>query len=310
VSQSSLAGGATFGGRTPPGKPGVGRYGDQPLLITSYEEEGIGRDVVIQSPSNGDQHVLQDRGRGLHRTRCKLAFCDEPGRASYQERWLAFRTLAASSTRQLFVHPDPNVGTYQAQVAELGASVSGEERCVYATCVFIETSEPKPVAAIGAGAAVAAGPEAVTAQAAAATAALGAVGVTSSAPASCAAAATGWAGQPVPDARAIALEVVRVTGALDDLIVRLTSPSQWRAYRELVVLRYAVARAAAAVTSETQQVTRITLEVAEPLLTLCARTYGARDAQERARQVAKLNGLRTPGLVPAGTALRLPVVRP
>ncbi len=290
-------------------RSGVAQYGDLPLLVTDYEEEGIGRDVVVQSPSNGEGHVLQDRGRGLHRTRCKILFCDELTAATYQARWLAFRTLAQGVQQQLFVHPDPDVGTYVAAVTELGASVSGEERCVRVSCVFLETSSPKPVTPAGAGSAVSAGPEAVGARAAKATAELGAVGVTSAVPGSCLAAVTAWAAQAEPNARAIALEAAAVTAQIDALLATLTQPRQWGAYRALIVMRYALARAASAVTSETSRISSFTLLVAEPMLSLCARLYGARDAQDRARQVAKLNGLRTPGLVPAGTTLRLPAVK-
>lgn len=287
----------------------VSRFGDHSLLITDYEEEGIGRDWVTQSPATGDQHTLQDRGRGLHRTRCKITFCDEPTGATFEDRWLAFRLAAAAAQAQLFVHPDPNVGTYQAVVADLTAQASGEERCVRVSCIFIETTAPKPVTPVGAGTAVAAGPEAVGARAATATTELGAVGVTSSVPASCLAAVTAWSAAAEPNARAIALEASALATRIDALLASLTEPRQWGAYRAVIVLRYAVTCAASAVTSETSRVSSFTLVAAEPLLSLCARKYGAGEAQDRARQVAKLNGLRTPSLVPAGTTLKLPAVK-
>jgi hypothetical protein len=284
----------------------VAKYGDMTLLVASFTDEGDGRDWVVQSPSTGDQHVLQDRGRGVRRTTCEIVFCDEPRAGDYRDRYLAFRQIADSSLRHLFQHPMR--GAYEAACAFGSASVDAARRCVTVSCTFIEAGEVQPVTPIGGGSAAAAGPEAVAARAAAATAALSAAGLTSSAPALSVAAVTAWAEQLEPNARAIALEAGGIARAIDDRLSTLVDLAHWPAYRALVTLRYAVVRAAEAVTSETSKVTSLVLDAAEPLLSICARVYSPREAQERARQVAKLNGLRGPGLVPAGTALKLPAV--
>lgn len=291
----------------PPVAKYVAKYGDMTLLVRGFRDEGDGRDWVVQSPSAGDQHVLQDRGRGVRRTACELVFCDEPNAGAYQDRYLFFRALADSSLRRLFVHPLR--GAYEAACVFESAEVKADLRCVVVQCTFIEAGEVQPVAAIGAGTTAVAGPEAVTARAASANAELGAAGVASSAPLACVTAVTGWADQVEPNARAIALEAGRMCRAIDETLAGLTSLDHWPAYRALVALRYSVARAAEAVTSETSKVTSVVLDAAEPLLSICARYYPPREAQDRARQVAKLNALRTPGLVPAGTTLRLPAVQ-
>jgi len=283
------------------------KYGDLALLIARHSDDGDGRDWVTQSPSNGDQHVLQDRGLRQRRTACEILFCDEPGIGPYLDRFLAFRELARSNAPRLFVHPLH--GAYQAVVLELSYQVEAQERCVRASCTFAALEEPKAVFDLGAGITPAAGPEQVSAQAAAADTALAAQGLSSSTPANCLATVTSWSEADDPDARAIGLEAASLAAAIDETVANLELASdldRWESYRALIKLRYSVVQAAAAVTSETARITELTLAVAEPLRSLCARLFGARNAEEKARQVQKLNGLRTPGMIPAGTTLKLP----
>ncbi len=286
----------------------IGKYGDVPLLITSYSDED-GRDWAVQSPSRGDVHVLQERGRRLQRTACEIVFCDEPGSATYVDRFLAFRALAAGDEPRLFVHP--MLGNYLAVVMDFAHRVESSERCVRVTCTFVAQEPPKAVFALGAGVTAAAGPEQVEVLAAAADAELEDLELESAAPTSCLTAVQAWAELEDPDARAIALEAASLAAEIDEAVADLelaTSLERWEAYRSLINLRYSVVRAAESVTSESAQVTELVLTAAEPLRSICARVYGARDADERARQVAKLNGLRTPGLVPVGTRLKLPAL--
>jgi hypothetical protein len=287
----------------------VAKYGDLALLVTRHADEGDGRDWITQSPAIGDQHVLQDRGRRQRRTQCEILFCDEAGAGAYMDRFLAFRELANGATPRLFVHPIH--GAYQAVVVEPSYEVVAQERCVRVTCTFTALEEPKAVFDLGAGVTAAAGPEQVAVRATAADAALADVELESTTPASCLAAVTAWAEADDPDARAIGLEAASLAAEIDEVVADLelaADLTRWEAYRSLVNLRYSVVRAAEAVTSETSRVTTYTLQVAEPLRPLCARLYGARDAEERARQVQKLNGLRTPGLIAAGTSIKLPAL--
>jgi hypothetical protein len=289
-------------------EPVVGKYADMPLLITSYSDEG-GRDWVTQSPYRGDLHVNQDRGLRQARTRCEIVFCDEPGSQSFADRFLAFRELARGSAPRLFVHP--LLGSYMAVVADLQHNANGDERCVYASCVFVADEPPPAVFPVGAGVTAAAGPEEVGVHVAQANEQLAELGLESTTPASCLAAATAWAELEDPDARAIALEASSLAAEIDETVADLelaTDLERWELWKTFLTLRYSVVRAAEATTSETARVSEYTVVVAEPLRALCARLFGAREAEERARQVAKLNGLRTPGLVPAGTALKLPAV--
>lgn len=284
------------------------KFGQIALLITSHSDDD-GRDWVTHSPARGDQHVLQERGRRLQRTRCDIVFCDEPNGITFLDRFLQFREVANDPRPQLFVHPV--LGSYLAVVSELQHSVSSDERCVRVSCTFLAQDPPQAVFAIGAGVTAAAGPDQVGVYAAGADAELAELGLASTAPAGALATVQAWAELEDPDARAIALEAASIAGEIDDAVETLalaTDLTRWAAYRQMINLRYSVVQAASATTSETARVTEITLAAAEPLRALCARLYGASEAEERARQVQKLNGLRTPGLVPAGTSLKLPAL--
>lgn len=286
----------------------VGKFGDIPLLITSHADDD-GRDWAVQSPARGDQHVLQERGRRLQRTTCEIVFCDEPGTATYVDRFLAFLALARDERPRLFVHP--LLGSYLAIVADFSYRVDSTERSIRVSCAFVAQEPPQAVFALGAGVTAAAGPEQVSVLATKTTTELTDAKLTSTTPASCLATVQKWAELEDPDARAIALEAASLAAEIDDQVEKLellTTLERWEAYRALVNLRYSVVKAAAAVTSESAAVTELVLTAAEPLRSICARFFGARDADERARQVAKLNGLRTPGLVPVGTRLKLPAL--
>ncbi len=290
----------------------VARFGDQPLLVTRFSDEGVGRDWNTLSPSRGDEHSLQERGRRQRRTRCELLFTYQPGEGpdAYLDRWLAFRALAESTAPRLFTHPTD--GAYLAIVFEASMTVEAQRRCVSATCTFVAAEEPQAVFPLGAGVTPNAGPEQVGVLATTADAELAAQGLSSSAPAAAVATATTWSEVEEPDPRSIAIEAASVIAGIDNEVERLqllADLTRWPAYRALIRLRYSVSLAAAAATSETTQALRFVVQTAEPLRAMCARLFGASEAEERARQVQKLNGLRTPGMVPAGTTLALPAVR-
>lgn len=284
----------------------VAKYGDQPLLVAKFADAG-GRDWVTQSPSRGDEHLVQERGLRQRRTQCEIIFADQAGAGDYLERWLAFRALAERAAPALFTHPTD--GAYLAVVVDLQAEVELPERAVRVSCAFVAAAPPVAVFPVGAGVVPQAGPEAVEVAADQADVALAAVGVSSSTPAACLLAVTAWTSAESPVARAINVEAAALASQLDDLITAeqlATDLDRWEAYRSIVNLRAQVARAAAAVTSDTSTVRQYTVAVAEPLRALVARIFGARDAEQRIEQVQRLNGIRTPGLVAAGTVLSLP----
>lgn len=288
----------------------VAKYGDLPLLVVSFQDDG-GRDWVTQSPARGDDHLVQERGLRQRRTACEIVFADQVGQGDYLDRWLAFRAAAEATRPALFVHPV--TGSYLAIVEGLQMRAEMPERAVRVSCTFVAAAPPVAVFEVGAGVVPQAGPEAVRVAAAAVDAELAAAGASSSTPAACLAAVEAWADAETPDARAISVAASGLAAQLDDLITAYelaTSLEQWAAYRSVINLRAQVVRAAAAVTSDTAVVRRYVVAVAEPLRSIVARLFGARDAEARTLQVQRLNGLRTPGLVAAGTELQLPAGGP
>lgn len=74
----------------------------------------------------------------------------------------------------------------------------------------------------------------------------------------------------------------------------------WRAFRALVMLGDSVRAAAIAATSDSAPVMAMRVTSPTALLPLAARVYGGADAQTRARQIAQLNDIRTPGWIEPG----------
>lgn len=74
----------------------------------------------------------------------------------------------------------------------------------------------------------------------------------------------------------------------------------WPAYRSAILLGDSVRLAMAAATAEAPSL--FVMRILEPtaLLPLCARVYGGANATERARQVAEINDISTPGWLPPG----------
>lgn len=281
-------------------------YGGVSFWFGSFDGQG-GRDIVVQSPSRGDIHVLQDRGRRHRTLSSEIMFVDEPDRDPVADRFRAFLDLSEDGEGHLFTHPI--LGSYLARVSDLSYSVRSDDAAITATCTFHAESEPQPILPAGAGAAPMAGLEEVTATVARAESELSAQGLPSDAPASVLAKVEGWVTAEDPDARAIYLELASASEMIDREIDRLdllTNLDRWPVYREMIHLQYQMSRAAEAVTSDVSDVIEVTISASIPLRLLCADLYGADAADDRAHRVAQINRLRTPGLVPAGTLLKVP----
>lgn len=287
----------------------VGAFGGVDLWITSTQSRS-GRDVAVQSPSRGDRHVIQDRGLAIRRTTCELLFATMPQELegdSYIERFQAFQRMANTGEAATFTHPLD--GSYTARIESFEYNANADEDAIRATAVFIAEDEPIFVRRPGGGATTDAGEEAVAVAAAVADAAVVAAGVVTTAPAKTNATVAGWAAQTKLDAASVLLEVATVSREIDAAIALTnyaTSYEQWAAFKALVLLRYQLARAAETFTAESSRVFDLYVTSPEPLLAICARVYGAANAEERAAEVARGNRIRTPGLIPGGTTLKMP----
>lgn len=281
-------------------------FGGVPILIADISTER-GRDVAVQSPSHGDEHSLNDRGRRLRRSSVEILFVDQPGLAPYTERYERFLALAEGPDAQVFTHPLD--GSYRARAEGLTVSASKDELAIRVSCTISRDAEPTSVFPVAAGGSVAAGVESVTVAGDQVDAELEAVGLSSSTPAATVAAITAWDEADELDSAMVYLEVASLTQQIDEMIAELelaTQLDRWPAYRAAILLRYELTRAAEAFTSDVEQIVDLYVEVARPVRAIAAEVYGGRDADERTAQIVKLNRIRAPGRVAPGTTLKIP----
>lgn len=300
----------------------VASYGGVELLIAELDTQG-GRDIAIQSPSRGDQHTLQDRGRKLLHVSATILFVDQPGQDPYLDRFDSFRSMADGDGAQIFSHPI--LGSYRARISDFSFRASGEESAVDVNCTILAEDEPQLVFPIAAGVSSGAGVEAVSVAAGTAITALGPVGAaipTTSVPQvkaygsalatiqNCINTATSWdiAGD-VLDSQAAFSALATLTGQLStaiDALDLLTDLSRWQAYQAIIGLSFQLRRAAEAATSDASNVISVYVPAPVAMLALCARIYGPALASDRAASVTALNRVRRPGRIEAGTTLKMP----
>lgn len=281
-------------------------FGDFPIRVTSITTDD-GRDIVVQSPARGSRHFLQDRGEKLGRVNAEIVFIDEARADDFLERFDAFRALIRKGP-QIFSHPI--IGSYLA-VAEGGQhSADAARHMVTFSCSFLPESEPETVSKVLAGTSPIAGIQAVEVASEEADLALADAELQSDAPADALAKITEWAESDDLDSQDVIVGVESLTSAINDSIAEMelsAAPERWPAYQAMINLAYSVRRAADALTSSSDRVIPLVVQSATPLLAICAQVYGAAHAVEMAEKVSRRNRLRTPGLVPAGVTLSMPV---
>lgn len=277
-----------------------------PLLISELETER-GRDIVVQSPAQGDKHTLVNQGKKLRTVRAEIKFCPQPGLASYSDRYDEFLKLFEDGEPHVLSHPLD--GQYTATGGSLTVRSDASALCIYVTAEFLHEQEEPPVFPAESISNPAAGLEAVTTAHDRAIGVLDEFELESSAPTLALAEVTAWAEAPELDSQAVFLGVASVTQLIDEAIADLDvkqNLNTWPVFRELIQLRYEVVRAASAFTASTVSVFELYVEAPRPLLAICAEVYGAASAREKRDEVQRLNRLRSPGRVPAGTTLKMP----
>lgn len=90
--------------------------------------------------------------------------------------------------------------------------------------------------------------------------------------------------------------MIGIGGFEDDLAL-------WPSFRSAILLGEAIRSAVVAATSETPSVIVVRVQRPIALLTVAAKVYGGFEAQTRARQIASLNDIRTPGWLDPGDYL-------
>jgi len=281
-------------------------FADLPLLISSIETDD-GRDIAVQSPARGSRHFLQDRGAKFGKTDCEILFVDEPGKASFLDRFDQFRALVARGEPQIFSHP--LIGSYRARAEGGRHTASSDARQIRYQCTFLPEDEPQPTAPTGAGVAPIAGVETVSVAVADANRALVAAGQASSAPDDALAFITAMSESVDADSQAVLVGVASLTGQINTAIEDLdlaTNIDRWPLYQAMVNLVSAVQLAGQAITSDADQLISLRVDRALPLLAICAEIYGPEIAPELADRATRINRIRTPNRVPAGTTIKLP----
>jgi len=293
-------------------------FGNMPLLIASIDTDE-GRDIAVQSPARGSRHYLQDRGAKFGKADCEILFVDEPGKASYLDRFQQFRALIAQGEAQIFSHP--LIGTYRARAEGGRHSANSDTRQVRFQCAFLPEDEPQPRTPTGAGVAPVAGLETVTVAVADVKAQLSVSDVaTLQAQVPSADPTRTWLDDLVgfvasaadsadADIQAVLSGVATFTGVINGAIEALdlaTSIERWPLYQAMINLISAVQLAGQALTSDAAQLISFFVAQPLPLLALCADIYGPELAADRADRVTRLNRVRTPNRVPAGTTLKMP----
>lgn len=238
-------------------------FGGIPILITRIETEG-GRDIAVQSPSRGDKHTLQDRGKRHGVANVEILFCDQPGLDAYTTRYERFRALVegtpdAPPEAQIFSHPLD--GSYRARAADLRITADPGSSIVV-SCTIHPEDEPVFTFPVGAGVAPAAGVDAVSTAASDADAQLAAVGLSSPVPSACTDTVTSWSTTDDLDTQAVFVGVASLTAQIADAVDAFELASdlnKWQAYQALINLHYQVSRAGDAFTATAGQLFQVTV---------------------------------------------------
>ncbi len=292
------------------------RFGDLPLLISRIDTDD-GRDIAVQSPARGSRHYLQDRGAKLGKVDCEIKFVDEPGKASFLERFDQFRALVAQGEAQIFSHP--LIGSYRARAEGGRHSADSDTRQVVYQCAFLPEDQPQPTVPTGAGVAPIAGVETVAVAVADTNAALDALAAsdpkleipddTRALPNNALDFITAASESLDADSQAVTSGVASFTGQINTAIEELDLASnidRWPLYQAFITLLSAVQLAGQALTSDSDHLISLFIDRPLPLLAICAEVYGPEVAADRADRVTRLNRIRTPNRVPAGTTIKLP----
>lgn len=288
-------------------------FGGVDMRITSIRTDG-GRDVVVQSPSRGSKHYLQDRGQRFGKSECEVMFCDEPRKAPFLARYVQFRDLVNAGEASVFTHPLD--GSYIARAADMTVTLD-DSGCVKVSVSFLPEDEPDPQAPPGAGAAPTAGVEAastagadvkVQTSASKALSPAGKAAIPSIVDQAIATVAK-WAA----NADILSSEILGDLGQMSVMIANAiedyqlaTDVKNWSVYRSTMMFFYQTNRAAEAFSLAAPTSISVVVAKTAPLLPILAEVYGASLALDRLASVAQQNRIANPGRVFAGTIIDCP----
>lgn len=266
-----------------------------------------GRTQVRHELSEGDDHVVEDKGRNLFTARCSVVFAHmRDDSLAPIERLRRLLSMVDDKPR-LFSHPME--GDYLARVGPFEYTL--ESNGVYtAEIELAAVSEVEPLSAAGAGAIPASGSGAASDAAAAVNAELLAVELASDVPNQVAATVDAWASNADLNPR----EVYAQTGSLSSSLAELAAVLEadlalFSAYKAVVILQEALRAAAETFTTDVARTFVVRVGTPIALNALLATIYGADEVDVRRSQALKLNDIANPAWLEPGLDLLLPAAR-
>lgn len=278
------------------------RYADVTIGITSLQQEA-GQDWATSSPTRGSNHTLQPRGLKIRRTPCEIAFVGP----DFEERWRKFDELAnvEDPQPQIFVHPLR--GSYLAIVEGWTYAISEVGNLITGSCTFVESSPPAPPSPVAAASSATSGTAGVRIVKDKADAAALAAGTTFVEGTEALAVSEEWASSDGIDARSVQAQLDATTSKINARLDQLkpSNNAEWQLFKSMLRVNYQLRMSALAVIAEGEAASEFVVEAGAPLIAIARRLYGGAQAQERAEDLRRLNNLRAPGYVPAGTRLKV-----
>lgn len=266
------------------------------------------RDVVVHQLTSGDVHPTQKRGLRPRRTRCTLLFDDFPTEsASASDRFRQLKAAVDAGAEAIFTHPID--GSYLAEVGEFTYVIDEHSNVTDCSIEFIATEEIEAVSPAGAGTSGISGEGSVTQAADDLQAALDEAGIESTVPADAVTAQASWTESEDVSPRQVIVDTAALSDRLSALIEDEALEDDlalWDVYRAAIMLGDAIRTAAIAATAEVPTVFSMRVMTPVALLALAGRVYGGDEAEDRARQIASLNDIRTVAWIDAGTELIMP----
>ncbi len=266
------------------------------------------RTQVRHELSDGDDHIVEDRGRDLVVARCSVLFDWMVGDSiAPLDRLYQLKALVDDKPR-LFSHPVE--GDFLARVGPFDYTIESNGT-ISAELEFVAVGEVKAIAPAGAGSIAASGSGAVSAAAEAVALELAELEMTSDAPAAAATAVDGWAASTDLNPRDVYAQTGSLTASLAELADTLeTDLGMWSAYKAVVILREAVRAAAETFTADVSRTFTVRIGTPIALNALLATIYGADEVDFRRGQALKLNDIPNPASLDPGLELLLPAARP
>lgn len=289
-------------------------FGGVRLDVQSLRDD-LSRALARHTYPHRDGADTEDMGAEPRVTNCKVIFFPPRGLAdeSALERFKAFVRVVNQGEPQTFVHP--LLGSYKASVGTCNAeATAGLRDTIMVDVEFVEDAPDSAIFDENPGNPVLSAVDDVKASSAALDKAVDDVNTRKpSAPVSTTVGATAttevsrWGdadGVTERDVRLAAASLSTTISSETDRLELATNIDRWPLAEALANLHYSVRRAAETFIETTPRIFEITVDKPTPLLTIAANVYGADQAADRYEQLLKLNDVRNPLRIEAGTVLR------